>query len=289
MSTQPTDSAKKASSNDLNRQAGLYSLAATAAGVSLMVLAQPAAGEVVITNKNIPIPFCDGLTGPCPVSVYLNNDGIADFQLSLYDSLRTHRSTIRLTVEPLQGGAVVGTPPRTHRYGYASALLRGSKIGPSAHFLAGQTGIEESKNFEGTGVTAPPHSRPIRQVGRQPPQSFSWGEVSDCRRHSLRVDSVDGCHLTEVLRENEVLQGYVRHDHGIRLRNHRQQEPRRGTAGSGLDRRSSPRDRRRARSSFTRDACLGHGWFGAVAARRSVGSLTYSCEMLPSGTLVSSS
>ncbi len=156
MSTQPTDSAKKASSNDFNRQAGLYSLAATAAGVSLMVLAQPAAGEVVITNKNIPIPFCDGLTGPCPVSVYLNNDGIADFQLSLYDSLRTHRSTIRLTVEPLQGGAVVGTPPRTHRYGYASALLRGAKIGPSAHFLAGQAGIEESTNFEGTGVTAPP-------------------------------------------------------------------------------------------------------------------------------------
>ena len=57
MSIQPNDSAGKTSSNNFNRQAALYSLAAAMAGVSLLALAEPAAGEIVVTTTTIPIPI----------------------------------------------------------------------------------------------------------------------------------------------------------------------------------------------------------------------------------------
>ena len=50
MSTHPT-AVDKPISKGLNRQISLYSLAATAAGVGVLALAQPAQSEVVITKK----------------------------------------------------------------------------------------------------------------------------------------------------------------------------------------------------------------------------------------------
>jgi hypothetical protein len=70
-----TDSARKASSSQPSRQLSLYSAAAAAAGVSMLALAQPAAGEVVVTKKTIP------LIGN--VSIDINSDGISDF--AFYD------------------------------------------------------------------------------------------------------------------------------------------------------------------------------------------------------------
>ena len=115
MSTQSTDSAEPTSSKHLNRQVGQYALAAAVAGVSVLALAQPAQGEVVITKKTIPIPFFTG------AAIDINHDGATDFRFNIsYYSF----SGTSLRVE---GGGVVGTF-------YASALVRGAKVGPSAHF-----------------------------------------------------------------------------------------------------------------------------------------------------------
>lgn len=119
----------------------VYSLAAAAAGVSMLALAQPVEGKVIVTKKNIPI---NG-----PVSIDLNKDGIADFEFSfITESTGTcctgHTS---LVTKPLTGGGVVG-----HKNGslgpYASALIKGSKIGPSAHFAHshGQITIERKSH-----------------------------------------------------------------------------------------------------------------------------------------------
>ena len=51
----------------------LYSLAAAAASVSVLALAQPAEGEIIIKNKTIPIPANSA------VFLDLNGDGISDF------------------------------------------------------------------------------------------------------------------------------------------------------------------------------------------------------------------
>ncbi|MGD0570185.1 MAG: hypothetical protein ABSA78_17415 [Candidatus Sulfotelmatobacter sp.] len=103
-----------------------YSVAAVAAGVSMFALAQPAEAEVLITREIIPI---NG-----PVTIDLNNDGIADFQFSFHSSFIYHEAIFQTwSVKPLAGGAVVGDPGRPPN-SYASALNRGAKIGPSAHF-----------------------------------------------------------------------------------------------------------------------------------------------------------
>ena len=65
-------------SKSIDRRLKFYGIAAAAASVGLLALAEPAQSEIVITNKTIPIPRCDGLH-TCPVKVDLNHDGIADF------------------------------------------------------------------------------------------------------------------------------------------------------------------------------------------------------------------
>ncbi len=69
-------------SKSIDSRLKLYGMAAAAASVGLLALAEPAEGKVVITNKQIPIPRCDGLH-TCPVKVDLNKDGIADFSFTL--------------------------------------------------------------------------------------------------------------------------------------------------------------------------------------------------------------
>ena len=101
-----------------------YALAATAAGVSLLALAQTAEAEVVVTKKNIPIPVGH------PVSLDLNKDGNADFEFELSTTTRN----AYLSVLPLTGGKAVGNPAYQFEFPYASALVHGAKIGPSAHF-----------------------------------------------------------------------------------------------------------------------------------------------------------
>jgi hypothetical protein len=107
----------------------LYSTAAMAAGVSMLALAQPAEAKVVVTQKHISIPIGQ------PVSIDLNQDGIADFQFNLMSSDADCSPEYDFTLKPLTGGAVVGSPIRSYAP-YASTLRQGAKIGPSAHFSA---------------------------------------------------------------------------------------------------------------------------------------------------------
>ncbi|MGB2603456.1 MAG: hypothetical protein WBC78_07670, partial [Candidatus Sulfotelmatobacter sp.] len=107
-------------SETLDHRLKMYSIAAAAAGVSILALAQPADAEVVITQANIPI---NG-----PVSIDINHDGIPDFQFSFAGT----SSNSALRVEPLTGGAVF-LCPKPLGY-YAAALQRLARIGPLGHF-----------------------------------------------------------------------------------------------------------------------------------------------------------
>jgi hypothetical protein len=142
MPTQPTDSARKQASNNLSRQIAQYSLAAAAAGVSTLALSQTADAKVVITNKNIPIPFCF-VQFPCSVSVDLNGDGVNDVKISLLSTTDYFSNTVFLRAAAHNGGGIVGAAGGK-RGPYASALLRGAKIGASDHFLSGKDTIEDS-------------------------------------------------------------------------------------------------------------------------------------------------
>ncbi len=148
MSPQLSNSGKKSSSNSVSRLGGAYSVAAAAAGVSLLAMAQPAAGEVVITKKTIPIPASTF------VGISFANNGINDFSFFLsatVSSFSTKLDGYNLSMRSLKNGkGVVGTLPMGQVHPDVSALVRGAKIGPSANFVSsavGDFGVTVERSF----------------------------------------------------------------------------------------------------------------------------------------------
>jgi hypothetical protein len=126
-------------SKSIDSRLKVYGIAAAAASVGLLALAEPAQSEIIITNKKIPIPRCDGL-GSCPVKIDLNHDGIADFSFTLGYYGYGQNVNGRGYINPLAGGAIV----RARSYSSASPLVRGAKIGPSARFVSYGVDVEHS-------------------------------------------------------------------------------------------------------------------------------------------------
>lgn len=110
----------------------LYELAAAAASVSALALAQPAEAEIIITNKTIPIH------ARTYFNLDLNGDGIADFQFYLRtSSYHSVRENYLYIFNQTVGGAAIGQ-------GAVSALIRGAKIGPRGPFSPYVHTIENS-------------------------------------------------------------------------------------------------------------------------------------------------
>jgi len=140
MSTSSTDSVRKASSNNLNRQLGFYSIAAAAAGVSMLALAHPAAAEVVITKKTIPIPDS---SSHIPLMISMANNGIDNFDFFLDASAIEGGSLTALGLSgrddvlascsfyckalALPRGAVIGPKTPPYKFFTESALIEGSE------------------------------------------------------------------------------------------------------------------------------------------------------------------
>jgi hypothetical protein len=157
----------------LDRRIKSYSLAAAAAGVSVLALSHPADAKVVITNKNIPIPLC--VVGfPCSVSIDLNGDGINDVKFSLILSYNQSWNSRLLTVAGQNGGSILGTAAGGKYSPYASCLLRGAKIGASDHFLRGKETMENSfiQFYSSTTLQRPPKKTLHGKWGGDHPNRF---------------------------------------------------------------------------------------------------------------------
>jgi hypothetical protein len=131
MSTQLIDSVRKAPSNTLNHQVAQYSLAAAVAGVGMLALLQPAAGEVVVTKKTIHIPLAPRNMQE-PVKVSMANNGVDNFSFILSSSA-TSVGLRELLVAGIDAGQ--GKGPNQFIaggdfYTKALALERGENIGP---------------------------------------------------------------------------------------------------------------------------------------------------------------
>jgi hypothetical protein len=127
MRHQASQPKKAALSGATDHTLRLYSLAAAAASVSALALAQPAEGEIIIKNKTIPIHANKA------VFLDLNGDGVNDFEFFLSNYTLGNYTINNLYVSqahsPSFGDNVIGA-------GYsASAMLRGAKIGPGDRFI----------------------------------------------------------------------------------------------------------------------------------------------------------
>jgi hypothetical protein len=121
----------------VHRQLNSYALAASAAGVGMLALAQPAGAKIIYTPAN------RSISPHSTVHLDLNHDGIVDFD---FKDLRTTNSfgsgTGRLSVLPAQKGNQIWGHSVSGR-AYASALLAGARVGPKKHFLS-HTGMMAS-------------------------------------------------------------------------------------------------------------------------------------------------
>jgi hypothetical protein len=130
----------------LKKQLSMYSVAASAAGLGILALAQPAEARIVYTPANVKIIPNKGL-----IFFDLNHDGIPDFGLS---NIYTHTS--------FQAGGflkVVQARPANEVWevtskGFlcAAALPKSVRVGPKGHFQKDPTaGLAMAfSNFEGT-------------------------------------------------------------------------------------------------------------------------------------------
>lgn len=155
MSTRAKNREKKINSKSLNRQIGLYSVAAAVAGVSMLALAEPSAAEVVVTKKTIPIPLAPREMQD-PVFISMANNGVENFSFILSSA-----STSLGLRELLVGGVNAGQDGAHNQfiaggsfYTKALALERGVKIGPAgitSAFFASYAGLVAGTNNTRTG------------------------------------------------------------------------------------------------------------------------------------------
>jgi hypothetical protein len=129
----------------LHRLLDMYTLSATAAGVGLVAVAQPAEAKIVYTPSNIPINVNGSV-----VELDLNHDGINDFKfyagyespgirhLGAHAPEGNHASS--LMVEPIQQSNRVR---RAESKGHlcAAALPKDDRIGPNSPFQPGHSSL----------------------------------------------------------------------------------------------------------------------------------------------------
>jgi hypothetical protein len=145
---------------DFDHRLSAYALAASAAGVGMLALAQPAEGKIIYTKANKYI-------GPnTTLHLDLNHDGIADFDLKDTYSTWFYSSAGMLAALPdRQKNAIWGHIAQ--RSAYASALLANVEVGPKGQFLAGAGGMAEESFLGGK-------DRPAFLYGNGP-----WANVTD--------------------------------------------------------------------------------------------------------------
>jgi hypothetical protein len=118
-------------SNSLHKQLNMYALAATAAGVGVLALTQPAKAKIVYTSAYTKLP----INAYLPVD--LNHDGVTDFSLFLSFYQGKEGSVHSLSVHGVaQANQVWWT--KTSRYYCAAALPKRTVVGPKAPFLPGK-------------------------------------------------------------------------------------------------------------------------------------------------------
>ncbi len=133
MSTQPNDSVSKPSSNtSQSPDSSVFARGSNVAGVSLLALAQPAAGEVAVTRKTIQIPVITS-DMPHPVRISMANNGVDNFSFSLI-SFPANGNTYPVRDLILYGASSNANPVFgcCSLHAYASPLQRGANIGPSS-------------------------------------------------------------------------------------------------------------------------------------------------------------
>jgi hypothetical protein len=120
--TRPSPRKPATLSDSLHQQLNKYALAAVAAGVGALALAQPAEARIIYTSAHKKLPRGNSYLD-------LNHDGINDFRFRLWAAIATGSRSDYLTVQPVgQGNETWFSTPQSAICAYP--VKRGSQIGP---------------------------------------------------------------------------------------------------------------------------------------------------------------
>src|SRR5579863_756416 len=131
-------------SKSLHQQINMYALAAGAAGVGMLALAQPAEGKIIYTPADL------WIAQGSSVLLDVNHDGIADFSLSLYSvGITTYEVIDFLGVTPRSNNQVWWSGSV-----WAAALPKNVRVDSAAPFTANSRymvtlGTHYSRRFGG--------------------------------------------------------------------------------------------------------------------------------------------
>jgi len=135
-------------SESISRQLNMYALAAGAAGVGLLALAQPSEAKIVYTATHHVI-------GPNhSYRLDLNHDGTTDFTLNNSAYCGTDLCNFNLSLKPANRNRAIGYVDGFQRP-WESALMGGVRIGPSDTFKEGRGGMVEVIYFSYAYVVGP--------------------------------------------------------------------------------------------------------------------------------------
>jgi len=138
----------------VNKRLSAYALAASAAGVSALALAQPAEARIVYTHA-------DRVFGHRGVVIDLNHDGINDFKLQ---STTVYAGARVMLAYSLRSNRVFG---KVNAFHPASRLPAGYRVGP------------DQDEFQQGGFFTTSHQRPSRKVGPAKILYFSRASASE--------------------------------------------------------------------------------------------------------------
>jgi hypothetical protein len=136
-------------SHSVHQQINMYAIAAGAAGVSLLALAQPSEGKIIYTKANVRIVPNGGL-----ISFDLKHDGIPDFSLSNRTSATLFAVYGGVQVYRAQAGNEIWGATSQSR-GCAAALRPGKRVGPKGAFKADPYGLIMAERSFDSGSFGP--------------------------------------------------------------------------------------------------------------------------------------
>jgi hypothetical protein len=144
-------------SESMHRRLNMYTLAASAAGVSLLACSPPAEAKVIFTNTWIPITPTTATT-----NIDMTNDGVADFVIS------NHRIE-KCSFSFCSYATMKVLPQHSHNEvwgngSYAAALRSGVTVGSKGQFKPGHEVMAKATFDQGTEGSAYGSAGPWKQT-----------------------------------------------------------------------------------------------------------------------------
>jgi hypothetical protein len=200
-----------------------YALAATAAGVGIMALAQNAEAKVIATQVNLVVPINGGV-----IQFDINGDGIPDFGLSATTFATSFGGQVRHQGRPPLGGFARGKLlciPEQAANGiatinsFAAALPPNIQIGPGRHFA--QKTVDMADIFvTGCGGsslaygdwkgTHPPHAYlPVEFTDAGGALHYGWVRISSTETGAIRFNATIDGYAYETVPNKPIMTGAV--------------------------------------------------------------------------------